>query len=568
MRKTGYYIAIIVSMLLMSSCENLLEPRKDNRLTEEEVLGNPEFAEGILLNAYIALADSYSPSSDEATDNAATNSLGSGFLRMATGEWKSTYNPLSAWNYAYNQIYYINLFLENYEDVEWSWRNEDVHEYYLQRFKGEAHGLRAMYEFELLKAHAGISVDNQLLGYPIVEESLTKDDEFKLPRDTYQECVNHILADCDIAIQNLPPRYEDTEDFVYNEVFGSSFVNRMNGYAAMALRSRVTLHAASPAFTESLSAADIQARWEAAASSAGELLDQAGGLAAVSPTGLRFYLSEITNYDPDIIWHTTHESNRSFENANYPPSLFGNGNTNPSQNLVDAFPMQNGYPISDVANSGYDPANPYVGRDPRLAEYIIYNGSILRGTPIFTASGLTKDGINASTESTRTGYYVKKFVNPKVNLNPISPNDANHFYTYFRFTEVFLNYAEAANEAWGPDGDPMGYGFTSKDVIGAIRERAGIAQPDNYLAGISTIEEMRTLIHNERRLELCFEESRFWDIRRWKYALTEPVKGVFISGTSYDYQTVENRDYLPHMIYGPIPYNETLLYDLKQNQGW
>lgn len=132
---------------------------------------------------------------------------------------------------------------------------------------------------------------------------------------------------------------------------------------------------------------------------------------------------------------------------------------------------------------------------------------------------------------------------------------------------MFLIYAEAANEAWGPEG--MGtYAFSARNVIAAIRKRAGIAQPDNYLASITNKDDMRKLIHNERRLELSFEGFRFWDLRRWKETLTEQAKGVIITNNVYTVQPVENRQYSDYMYSGPIPLSELLKFKLQQNKGW
>jgi len=155
----------------------------------------------------------------------------------------------------------------------------------------------------------------------------------------------------------------------------------------------------------------------------------------------------------------------------------------------------------------------------------------------------------------------------EVNANPSSPSDQKHFNTHIRYTELFLNYAEAANETWGPDNSDHGY--TAKQVIAAIRKRAGIRQPDTYLLSITDKESMRALIQNERRLELCFEGFRFWDLRRWKKDLTEPVKGVHIKQGSYSYFTVEERVYNnDYMHYGPLPYNEVVKFGITQNAGW
>ncbi|MEX1238867.1 MAG: RagB/SusD family nutrient uptake outer membrane protein, partial [Cyclobacteriaceae bacterium] len=152
---------------------------------------------------------------------------------------------------------------------------------------------------------------------------------------------------------------------------------------------------------------------------------------------------------------------------------------------------------------------------------------------------------------------------------PNATNTRRHFYSHIRYTEIFLIYAEAANEAWGPDADPNGYGVTARDVIQKIRQRAGITQPDNYLASITTKEQLRELIRNERRLELSFEGFRFWDLRRWDANLTEPAVAVIIDDTNYTYMEVESRLYPSHAKYGPVPFNETLKYEgLLQNEGW
>ena len=106
-------------------------------------------------------------------------------------------------------------------------------------------------------------------------------------------------------------------------------------------------------------------------------------------------------------------------------------------------------------------------------------------------------------------------------------------------------------------------------MVAAIRRRAGIRQPDNYLNSINDKETMRQLIQNERRLELCFEGFRFWDLRRWKKDLTEPVRGVHINRGTYSFFTVEERAYdNSYMIYGPIPNSEIVKFGITQNAGW
>jgi hypothetical protein len=134
-----------------------------------------------------------------------------------------------------------------------------------------------------------------------------------------------------------------------------------------------------------------------------------------------------------------------------------------------------------------------------------------------------------------------------------------------------LIYAEAANEAWGPT-TTGGNGYSAYDVIKAIRQRAGIGlnNGDAYLESIKNDQNaMRSLIRNERRLELCFEGFRFWDLRRWDLDLTETARGIQIQNTGSQIINVQNRVFDNHMKYGPIPLSEVLKYSaINQNTGW
>ena len=207
-----------------------------------------------------------------------------------------------------------------------------------------------------------------------------------------------------------------------------------------------------------------------------------------------------------------------------------------------------------------------------LDHYVLVNGSTAGAnneTIITAADGTTNDALNAVETSTRTGYYLRKLLRQDVNLDPVINNTQQHYRSRLRYTELYLIYAEAANEAWGPQGTGS-FGFSAYDVIQAIRERAGITQPDEYLAIAGTDQDaMRELIRNERRLELCFEGLRFWDLRRWDEGLNEQARGVSIQNGNHETINVENRVYEEYMRYGPIPFSEVLKYDaLLQNQGW
>ncbi len=560
---------LLIVALILGSCEKFLEPKPDGTLSGEELLANPSFAEGLLMTAYAALPENYDFSTDVATDDAVTNDKESQYRRMAIGEWLASFDPISKWAASYKQISYLNRFLAVYESVPWSTdpnlapeENLMRSQLHIKRLKGEAHALRAWYKYQLLQNHSGKSADGRLLGYPIINNVLQPGDQWDLPRNSFAECVDDVFTDLDTAIANLPAEWVDTGSAVENATSGARFENRINGNTARALKGRVALLAASPAFSESQAIS-----WDQAASIAAELLLDLGPL---YNKGTEFYKEKSNK---EILWNRAEIQQKSWEEENFPPSLFGNGRTNPSQNLVDAFPMVNGYPIGNPL-SGYDAGHPFLNRDPRLGQYVLYNQATLKSSSIKTYVGASQDGINALVSSTRTGYYLKKFMSEAVSLTPGSSVNTGHTYTLMRMTEVLLNYAEAANEAWGPDGDPKGFGFTAKSKIAELRQRAGI-NPDDYLASITGQAEMRDLIHNERRLELCFEGFRFWDIRRWNQpeVMNTPVKGVYIamepdSSFSYTYSTIEERIFTPDMIYGPIPYEETLKYNIEQNAGW
>ena len=160
-----------------------------------------------------------------------------------------------------------------------------------------------------------------------------------------------------------------------------------------------------------------------------------------------------------------------------------------------------------------------------------------------------------------------------VNRNPISINGNAHYTPRIRYTEMYLDYAEAANEAYGPVGTGA-RSYSAYDVIKAIRKRALGLNSDPYLEEVKGDKvKMAQLIRNERRLELCFESFRFWDLRRWKVDITklnETVRGMDVNGTVYTpLNSVETRSYQNFMFYGPIPNSELLKYNsLVQNTGW
>ncbi|MBV4358870.1 RagB/SusD family nutrient uptake outer membrane protein [Pinibacter aurantiacus] len=576
-------INILIISLAFSGCKKILSPADENNRELSDIYDNAAFAEGLLLNGYVRLPISNYSFTDVATDDAVSNDPNNNYRLMATGKWSSISNPMEQWTGAFAAIQYLNQILEQTDKVTWATTGQYTDAMFNDRSKGEAYGLRGLFMFYLLQAHGGWSPDGKLLGVPILTSSQNAQSNFKLPRNTFEECVQQIYKDLDSAASYLPLDFENvsavpskyagkTTVADYNRVFGAYNRQRMTARIVNAIRAKVSLLAASPAYNQGTTVV-----WSKAADDAAKVLDLNGGLAGIAANGNYWYSSQnageingvASGVNPaEILWRGNVGDGNNLEKDNYPPSLYGSGRVNPTQNLVDAFPMANGYPITN-ASSGYDANNPYAGRDPRLARYIVVNGSKMgpSGSTISTKVGGTNDGLNAIPTSTRTGYYMRKLLREDVNLNPANTNTQRHYVPYIRYTEIYLLYAEAANEAWGPDAKGT-HAYSAREIIAAIRKRAGIAQPDNYLASISSKEDMRALIQNERRLELSFEGFRFWDIRRWQQNIAEPAKGVTITSTSFSVGPVEDRLYQDFMHYGPLPYNEVLKENLIQNKGW
>lgn len=593
--KIGGVVLGLALSIGLTSCDDMFKPAIENHLGFEYMYDHPDYADGLLGNAYTRLPNGSYSFNDVATDDAVSNDATDSYRKMTgVDSWTSSNNPVETWRNCRAAIQYINLFLANVDKVNWN-SDEVVRAMYEQRYIGEAKGLRAIFMYYLLRAHGGFA-NGTLLGVPNILEPTDVSSDFNSleVRASYADCMKQLIADAEEAVRVLPVDYKDTDNetmtvnclgksytvttATYNRVLGTNFAGRLSGRIARAVLAQATLMAASPAF-----ASGSGVTYEQAAQYAKAVLDLNGGISGIDTNGLEWYadpnMNDLTaaQCPKEVLWRTEKSENNDLETKYYPPSIYGQGRINPTQNLVDAFPAANGYPITD-AKSEYDPANPYANRDPRLAKYIIYNGqtagsgNAVINTQADNATNL--DGLNKDvSKSTRTGYYMKKLLRQDINLDPTVNGKAYHYTARIRYTELYLDYAEAANEAYGPKG---GTGYSAYDVIKAIRERAGLGEfgEDPYLEECAqTKEKMRELIRNERRIELCFEGFRFWDLRRWKANLTEEAKGMSITneeaGKKYTPISVETRNFKENAFYGPVPHDQILNFpSLVQNAGW
>ncbi|MCH5237042.1 MAG: RagB/SusD family nutrient uptake outer membrane protein [Muribaculaceae bacterium] len=585
--KKSIIAGIILSSGLFMACDDVFVPAPENNLPIDFLEENSTYAENMLgvVYTYYNMVGGI-PFNEPATDDAVSNDATNSWRRIAAGSWTSQENPVNRWENCRSAIQYCNIFLDNLERITWT-KEDFVNDIFEIRFRSEALALRGIHMYFLLQAHGGYSADGQLLGIPIVLEPEGAGTNFNIPRDSFEACVAAAKSDLNEALKGLPIKYGSTcfqdmrakypgiTDGQLERLFGEKFTGRIDGRIVEAFIARLDLLSASPAFGN-----DSGITWADAANSNAKVIERIGGIDGLDPTGNTWYChTDIDNYSqsqcpPEVMWRSEKGNSHDLEQENFPPSLYGNGRINPTQNFVDAFPMENGYPISS-SESGYDPGNPYAGRDPRLGLYVIYNGAPagINNSPINTGSDSSNDdGLGKISTSTRTGYYLKKHLRMDVNCNPSSVVDKSHYTARLRYTEFFLNFAEAANEAWGPMGSSQ-QGYSAYEVIKQIRRRAGIGleNGDAYLESIKNDKEaMRELIRNERRIELSFEGFRFFDLRRWKADLNEAAQGVNISNGVYNIFNVESRNYVvPQMYYGPIPYSEVLKFsELKQNAGW
>ncbi len=596
-----YIIAGGLLWLGVSSCEDQLDTKIVNQYGDEYTWTRANKAQGILLNAYNNIGtqvNSYNNDFlDAATDNALTQVYNSSVGYLATGGISSTSFAVGNWGTAYNQFRNVNLFLENGLDediVYFYYYNSDDHaadsiqdQELRDRYRGEAHFLRAWWGMELLRMYGGKTEDGQALGYPIITQALTNDDKdamLSLARDTYEDCILQIIEDCDSAISLLPNRYSGSD-----AVTGLTQTGRASGQAAYALRSRAATYAASPAYqSDDATAETIKSRWERAAIFSREAIDNAalGGFAAL--TNANLVGSTLTSTPAEFLFRKFHNNN-SIETQNLPPYFYGAARTNPSQNLVDAFFASNGYPITDPL-SNYDPQDPFVNREKRLALCVLYNGQAVQSgsrslevadsiyytavdsfyfeedipayaqgkttrkdvTPaeevvigedtvmitekFYYSEDLVREGLDAPGalyQNTRTGYYLRKFVSTKKNIlfnnnNASEKQNDYHMNPLLRRAEVYFNLAEALNEAVGPNATLAGAGGqTAKDILGDIRMKNMSLFVDDYLdAQSNNADDFRTLIQLERRLEFAFENHRYFDLRRWLLPLNEPVRGM------------------------------------------
>ena len=552
-----YISAAINIAFTLSSCNGFLDREEDSFIDKTATFDSYNRTKQYLTYAYTLLPDGLNRFSREAmlasaTDDAEFAIESADIQQFNNGSWNALSNPDGMWNRYFSGISKCCTLLENTDhvnldisrldpgkQVEYANSLKDI-----RMWRAEARFLRAYFHFELLKRYGPI---------PIVTSTLSINGNYEnTPRPTMKEVVDFIAKECDIAADTL----ELTPWRNVNDAFG-----RATKGAALALKSRLLLYAASPLYVdfgdtnEANKPTDV-ALWKSAADAAKAVIDLNQYELASSYGDL--FKNDFQN--KEYIFVRRYAANSDFEKSNFPVSFGGKGGTNPSQNLVDDYEMLDGTPFdwNDPAKA----AQPFENRDARLGATILMNMAPFKGKKVATYP----EGADASPNpnATKTGYYLRKFLNEDVNIQT-GGSSSGHVVPLFRLAEIYLNYVEALNEC-----DP-----TNPDIalyLNKVRNRASLPN----VSALSQ-EQMRAVIQHERRVELAFEEHRSWDVRRWKIAsstLGAPLMGVQIErkplgGYTYMPVKVEQRVFQPKMYWYPIPQSEVLkLKQWKQNNGW
>ncbi len=563
------YTSFILLIVATVSCKkDFLQRDPGVAITNDLVFSDPLLAYRFADNTYnyllddygrLSTAQAYKGNTSEFSDESvlADPNTAHGVLTMNQGKFldAASTDVGAVYTRMYQGIRNANIMLANVETVP-----DAPSIFNAKLVKAQQLFLRAFLYFELVKRFGGVI---------LLDKPLTQKDELDLPRNTYEETVTFILKDL-----------EEAEAILSTEIWQGIYApdngwnaqnnNRASVGAVKALRGRLLLLDASPLHNTT----NDLTKWKKAAEAAKSIID-------LNKFSLHSSYATLLNQptSPEYIMikvRPARNGQGGFFGDNIIPPSFGGaqGIVSPTQNHVDLYEMSNGKPITDPS-SGYTPQDPYKNRDPRFNANIIYNDGTWQSRKVEmwyvknADNSVTygKDYQPGSNSYTRSRYYVKKLWPESVRGGQSTSAILN--FIFFRYGEVLLNYAEALNESDGPVAEVY-------TAINQIRTRAGMP---NLAAGL-TKDQMRQRIHNERAVELAFEELRWWDLLRWKEAkevITKTMNGIDVEkkGTAFIYivtplAAIYQRVFEDHMYLYPIPRNEIFKSSgiLKQNPGW
>lgn len=541
--KTTIWKTTLFSLMMggFTSC-NILDIEPLDSYTESTIFSDPALTEAYVTQNYTLPRNGWSQAAlrfvcDESMNNFSWYSS----WNINKGEMTpDQIGGISTWSNYYWNIKNCNIFFDNIaslDAMDESTRNLLI---------GEMTFFRAFYYMDLVNCHGGV---------PLITRTFALDDEeMMIGRNTYEECVEFIVTELQKAADLLPVRHS-----------GSDF-GRVTKGAALAMKGRMLLYAASPQWNTS----DDKAKWQAAADAAEEVMKLGYSLDA-DYKGLF-----LNPKSPEIIFQRlyTSEFGHWFDWQNTPNGWSGYSATCVLQEMVDSYEMEDGT-LPDPKKYASATSDPWLGRDPRFYASIVCDGQPFRNGSV--DAWINEDGKTGGSDSefgtdgwnySKTHYFIRKFMDESL-FNSWSDKGSQPW-IYCRLSEIYLNYAEAKFHC----GDET----TAREYVNLVRKRARNGNP-NILPDITESgDALLKRIQHERKIELAFEEHRFFDVRRWKIAEeTEKgaVHGIQIimkkDGTKrYEIYEVQNRNFItPNHYLLPIPSSERRKNDLlEQNPGY
>ena len=576
-----YLFGMIASVLLLGSCDDIFRDAPYNRLSQESIWADPLLLDEYVLPWYRNMSNGYSiymPTSswlksmtrdflpwygDQITvsrNDWYNNSYGD-VLKCRENE--ITRRSLNEWTNCYTRIQSINLLLENAGKISEGSQK--------QRILGEAHFFRAYYYYMLLRRYGGVLLIDRTYD-PL-------NDKTKFPRAPFADMVAFIADEASQAATLLPVAYEQAD------------AGRVTRGAALMLKAKTYQWASSPVFQRKekdfLGFTDdrILDMLRQAKATYEELFTLGYKLMTIEGTTQDEIKEEyrtifLTKNSIESIFEVQHSDDGNFDTGfghkldreASAPSFGGiYAAYTPTQNHVDEYGMRGGKTV-------VDPAHPYENRDYRFYANILYDGCTFRNHVMeihYTLFGgkeqagadLTRYGTSHNAGVTRTGYYLGKFVNEKQPIDTDDTYGSSQNYIIWRYAEALLDYAEVVFR--------LGDTETALAKVNEIRRRV-------HMDALTSLD-WESLV-NERRVELAFEESTYWDLLRWGIAeermngSSNPLKAMKIvrEEGKPDVYTVSNmnakpeavRVFKPMQYYWPIPWDEVRYQNIEQNPGW
>jgi len=520
-------IPFFLILIFNFSCDqNILDIEPQDRVAESAVWSDANLIGAYQAELYNAIPHGFyihmlSKYTDEAYNTAPcccaehfrTNTYSPDNIATMAGDWCGNY--LYYWDRGYEYIRKVNLFLEKMEEIDFELEDKD-------KLVAEAKFLRAFIYFELIKRFGGVPIVSQ--SYELGDiESVT----FK--RNTFDECVAFIEQDLTEAMPDLDDQYRSSH----------SNYGRATADACRALLSRTYLYAASPLFNPS----NDQQKWQKASDAAKALIDLENY--ELYPDYQKLFELSQGDSQKEVIFSrgftTSNGHQAPVHNFNRRYEGYGGwwGSNGPSQNLIDDYDMINGEPpfLPDGTvnpDSEYDPQDPFANRDPRFDASIVHDETVFRGDTfeMWISEDGSKWGYDSyknTGDNPRTNYVLKKFMPTEGPFNWQTQYTIQ--WPHFRLAEIYLNYAEAQFE--------LGHEDIAREYLNKVRSRTSVEMPD--IPATVTGEDLRRRIYNERRIELAFENHRFYDIRRWDIAIDIENRPIRTLDIFLDLNTGEKR---------------------------